>query len=95
MMGTGTYSTGAARMSGIGSISCKLELFMESTSFAMQILSNIHYHPYGTMLEAFSQLNGSLYKYLMLNTEKLLELHSVTAIRIADNCLPAYRMCRH
>jgi len=29
----------------------------------------------------------------MLNIEKLLELNSIIAIRIGDNCVPAYQMC--
>jgi hypothetical protein len=43
------------------------------------------------MVEGFSRLDGCLCKYLLL--ENLLELNSAIAIRIADNCLPAYRMC--
>ena len=92
-MCTGMYSTGADRRSGIGSIICKWELFTETASCAVEVLRNVQHHPYENMVEGFSRIAGCLCKYLVLNTEKLLEINSGIAIRIGDNCLPAYQMC--
>jgi len=51
----------------------------------MEVCKNEHHHPFETLLEAFFKLTGCLWKYLMLNCEKLLELNCVMAIRIGDN----------
>ena len=53
---------------------------------------NVQHHPYENMVEGFSRL-GCVCKFLVLNTEKLLELNSGIAIRNGDNCLPAYQTC--
>jgi len=45
------------------------------------------------MVEDFFRLAGCLCKHLML--EKLSELNSLMAVRIGDNCLPAYQMCQY
>ena len=55
-------------------------------------VGNVHHNPYENMAELFPRLVGSLCQYLMLNAEKLLELNIDIAIRIGENCLPAYQI---
>jgi hypothetical protein len=72
-MGTGTYSTGAARKPGIELIISSRNSSQKVHHVLWRFVKNVYNHPYENMEEGISRIVGCSFKYLMLNKEKLLE----------------------